>query len=74
LIVLDEINIATHLDLVHPDRVREMMFLKPSGLHIILSGQNAHPDIRENASALFEMREIKHPFHKGIKARRGIEY
>jgi cob(I)alamin adenosyltransferase len=74
LIVLDEINIATHLDLVHPARVREMMFLKPSGLHIILSGQNAHPETRENASALFEMREIKHPFHKGIKARRGIEY
>ena len=74
LIVLDEINIATHLDLVHPDRVREMMFLKPTSMHIILSGQNAHPDIRENATALFEMREIKHPFHKGIKARRGIEY
>ena len=74
LVVLDEINIATHLGLVHPDRVREMMFLKPTSLHIILSGQNAHPDIRENATALFEMREIKHPFHKGIKARRGIEY
>jgi cob(I)alamin adenosyltransferase len=74
LIVLDEINIATHLGLVHPERVREMMFLKPKDLHVILSGRNAHREIREHASAVFEMREIKHPFHRGIKARRGIEF
>ena len=74
LVILDEINIATHLGLVHPDRVREMMFLKPKGLHLILSGRNAHPEMEEHASAVFEMREIKHPFHKGIQARRGIEY
>ena len=74
LIVLDEINIATNLDLVHPDRVREMMFLKPRDLHLILSGRGAHPEMIKNASAVFEMREIKHPFQKGIKARRGIEF
>jgi len=74
LIVLDEINIATHLGLVHPERVREMMFLKPRDLHVILSGRNAHPEMREHASAVFEMKEIKHPFHRGIKARRGIEF
>ncbi len=74
LVVLDEINIATHLGLVHPDRVREMMFLKPKDLHLILSGRNAHPEMEEHASTVFEMREIKHPFHKGIQARRGIEY
>jgi len=74
LIVLDEINIATHLDLVHPDRVREMMFLKPKDLHIILSGRDAHSEMMEHASAVFEMKEIKHPFHRGIQARRGIEF
>jgi cob(I)alamin adenosyltransferase len=74
LVILDEINIATDLGLLTPDRVREMMFLKPKDLHVILSGRNAHPEIEEHASAVFEMREIKHPFHKGIRARRGIEY
>ncbi len=74
LIVLDEINIATNLGLVHPDRVREMMFLKPMNLHIVLSGRNAHPEIKEHASAVFEMKEIRHPFHKGIPARKGIEF
>jgi ATP:corrinoid adenosyltransferase len=28
----------------------------------------------EHASAVFEMKEIKHPFHRGVEARRGIEY
>ena len=74
LVVLDEINIATHLDLVHPDRVREMMFLKPKDLHIILSGRDAHSEMMEHASAVFEMKEIKHPFHRGVEARRGIEF
>ena len=74
LLVLDEINIATHLDLVHPDRVREMMFLKPRNLHIILSGRGAHSEMINHASAVLEMKEIKHPFHRGIEARRGIEF
>ena len=74
LVVLDEINIATHYGLVKPERVREMMFLKPRELHLILSGRNAHEEVRQQASVVVEMREIKHPFQKGITARRGIEF
>jgi cob(I)alamin adenosyltransferase len=74
LIVLDEINIATNLGLVQPEMVKEMMLSKPKNLHLILSGRNAGPEIWEHASAVFEMREIKHPFSRGIKARRGIEF
>lgn len=73
-VVLDEINIATHYGLVHPERVRELMFLKPRKLHLILSGRNAHPEVMEGASRVIEMKEIKHPYHQGIKARKGIEF
>jgi cob(I)alamin adenosyltransferase len=74
LIVLDEINIATHLGLIRPEMVEEMMVLKPRNLHLILSGRNAGPEIMEHATFAFEMREIKHPFNRGIKARPGIEF
>jgi cob(I)alamin adenosyltransferase len=74
LVVLDEINIATYYGLIHAERVREMLFLKPRGLHLILSGRNAHLEVREGATSVIEMREIKHPFHQGIKARKGIEF
>ena len=74
LIVMDEINIATYYGLVSAERVREMLFLKPEKLHLILSGRNAHLEVMEGASTVIEMREIKHPFKAGIKARKGIEF
>jgi cob(I)alamin adenosyltransferase len=43
-------------------------------MHIILTGRDAHPDLMDIADLVTEMREIKHPFHRGIYAQRGIEY
>jgi len=74
LIVLDEIDNATYYGLVNPERVREMLFLKPRDLHLLLSGRNAHPEVTGAATTVIEMKEIKHPFKKGIKARKGIEF
>jgi cob(I)alamin adenosyltransferase len=74
LIILDEINIATRYALIRPERVREMLFLKPRNLHLILSGRNAHKEVLDGASSVVEMKEIKHPLKKGIKARKGIEF
>ena len=74
LIVLDEINIATQYALIRPGRVREMLFLKPRDLHLILSGRNADQEVMAGATSVIEMKEIKHPFKRGIKARKGIEY
>ncbi len=74
LVALDEINTASHYGLLNPRRVREMLFLKPRSVHLLLSGRNAHPDVIEAADTVLEMREIKHPYQKGIKARRGIEF
>ena len=74
LAVLDEINIATYYGLTNAGRVREMIFLKPNHLHLILSGRNADPEVMEEATTVIEMEEIKHPYKKGIKARKGIEF
>ena len=74
LVVLDEINVATHYGLINFHRVREMLFLKPENLHLLLSGRHAHPEVTEAATNVIEMREIKHPFRQGIKARKGIEF
>jgi len=74
LVVLDEIDNAIHYGLINPERVREMLFLKPKQLSLILSGRNAHPEVMAAATTVIEMKEIKHPFTKGIKARIGIEF
>jgi cob(I)alamin adenosyltransferase len=74
LVALDEINTATYYGLVHGERVREMLFLKPHDLYLLLSGRNAHLEVIEAASVVIHMKEVKHPFAKGIMARRGIEF
>lgn len=77
LVVLDEINYAVkHLDfeLVRVEDVLEILRAKPPHVHVILTGRDAHPKFIEVADLVTEMREIKHPFQKGIPAQEGIDY
>jgi cob(I)alamin adenosyltransferase len=74
LVVMDEINIATYYGLIGGERVLDMLFSKPPELDLILTGRHAHPAVTKVASSVIEMREIKHPFAKGIQARKGIEF
>ena len=74
LVVLDEINIAVNYEYVQATEVREFLLKKPQGVHLILSGRYAKPPVMEPATSVLEMKEIKHPAKKGIRARRGIEF
>lgn len=74
LVILDEINYAISYKMLDHEVVAEALRNKPEMLHVILTGRNAHPAIVELADLVTEMREVKHPFQKGIAAQRGIEY
>jgi cob(I)alamin adenosyltransferase len=74
LVILDEINYATSYKMLEVGKVIEALKRKPEMVHVILTGRNAHPDIVELADLVTEMREIKHPYQKGVQAQRGIEY
>lgn len=77
LVVLDEINYAIdYLDvrLVELRDVLDIIDHKPVGTHLILTGRNAKPEIIERADLVTEMKEIKHPFQKGIQAQAGIDF
>lgn len=74
IIILDEINVAVHLNLLKIDDVIKVIENKPESLNLVLTGRNAKEEIIELADLVTEMREIKHPFHKGIKAQKGIDY
>jgi cob(I)alamin adenosyltransferase len=60
--------------MLSPELVVEALKAKPEMLHVILTGRNAHPLIVECADLVTEMREVKHPYQRGIQAQRGIEY
>lgn len=74
LIILDEINIAMKDRLIEVNEVLDLIKKKPKEVELILTGRGAPEKITESADLVTEMREIKHPYQKGIKGRRGIEY
>jgi cob(I)alamin adenosyltransferase len=74
MIILDEINMAVHFGLVQWSDLKQLLERKPPGLHVLLTGRNAQPDLIEMADLVTEMREVKHPFRDGIQAQAGIEY
>lgn len=73
MIILDEINIATHFTLFPVERVLELIGKKPVGVELVLTGRRADPRVIEAADLVTEMREIKHYYQQGVAAREGIE-
>jgi cob(I)alamin adenosyltransferase len=74
LIVLDEINIAVAWKLIELDKVVKLINDKPPNVELILTGRQADAKLIKQADLVTEMVKIKHPYDKGIKARKGIDY
>ena len=74
VVILDEINNALHYGLIPIPRVLSMIAGRPSHVELILTGRSAPAEIVDAADYVTELRMIKHPFEKGIGARKAIDY
>ena len=74
LVVLDEINYVISYKMLDPQKIVEALQGRPEQVHVICTGRSAHPLLMEAADLVTEMREVKHPYTKGILAQRGIDY
>jgi len=74
LVILDEINIALKLKLLKLDEVISLLKNTPEDLEIVLTGRYAHPEILKLADLVSDIKEVKHYFRKGVRARKGIEF
>ncbi len=74
VVVLDEINYVISYGMLDAEKVVEALGGRPERVHVICTGRNAHPKLVELADLVTEMREVKHPYTKGILAQRGIDY
>lgn len=77
LVVLDEVIYAIdYLDvrLVDLQDILEIIEKKPAKTHLILTGRKAKQELIDRADLVTEMKEIKHPFQKGIQAQKGIDF
>jgi cob(I)alamin adenosyltransferase len=74
MIILDEINYVVDYGLLPLNDLLDALEKKPPSLHLVLTGRNARPELIERADLVTEMKEVKHPFKKGIKGQKGIEF
>ncbi len=75
LILLDEMTYVFHNGWLDVDAVIAWLKeRKPPELHLIVTGRDAPSELIEYADLVTEMREIKHPYTRGIKAQAGIEF
>ena len=74
IVILDEINVALKLNLVKLEKVIQLIKNKPKHVELVLTGRNAPQEILDVSDLVTKMKEIKHPYNKGIPPRKGIEY
>ncbi len=74
VVILDEINYVLGYGFLKKREVIDFIKQKPAPLHLVLTGRNAPKELVAVADLVTEMKEVKHPFRKGIVAQRGIDF
>ena len=74
LVILDELNIALRYEYLDLHAVVAALRQRRAGLHVVVTGRNAKPELTEAADLVTEMTLVKHHFAAGVKAQAGIEF
>jgi len=73
IIILDEINVAVWFGLLTVEDVLELLNERSKNVEFILTGRRAPKELMEIADLVSDVKEIKHYYNQGVKARIGIE-
>ena len=74
VVILDELTYPLSFGWLTWDEVHAVLAARHPGMHVIVTGRDAIPQLVEFADLITEMREVKHPYQRGIKAQAGIEF
>ncbi len=74
MVILDELTYLILFGIVKEQEILKLLGARPSRLNVLLTGRDASKGLIQAADLVTEMREIKHPYQKDIKARKGIEW
>ncbi len=74
MLLLDEALCAVKLGLLNEDKLVSFLEHKPKELEIILTGHEASERILKLGDYVTKMCKVRHPYEKGVQARKGIEY
>jgi cob(I)alamin adenosyltransferase len=74
VVILDEVNVAASWKLIDVEEVVKLINAKPENVELILTGRHADPRVIEKADLVTMMMKVKHPYDRGVLARKGIDY
>jgi cob(I)alamin adenosyltransferase len=74
LVVLDELNIALRYEYLSLTEVVAALVTRRPGLHVVVTGRNAKPELIEAADCVTEFALVKHHFAAGVRAQEAIEF
>jgi cob(I)alamin adenosyltransferase len=74
MVILDEFNIVLDHDYVDMAEVLPILRARLPMQHIVITGRGAKNELIQEADLVTEMKQVKHPFRKGIKAQPGVEF
>ena len=73
LVVLDELNIVLAHHYLALDDVIGTVRSRPKMQHVVITGRQAPQALIDIADTVTEMKVVKHAFHTGVRAQKGIE-
>ena len=74
MVILDELSYPLRYGWLSLEEVLEVLRNRPKGVHVVITGRHVPQECIDSADLVTEMREVKHPLRKGIKAQPGIEF
>lgn len=74
VIILDELAYCLEQQMADIEDIKTLINSRDPGVEIVLTGRYSGKELIDMADLVSEISAVKHPFDKGIYARRGIEY
>jgi cob(I)alamin adenosyltransferase len=74
VVILDELNLCFITELITEEEFHTLIDAKPEHVELIITGRYATNFVKQRADLVTEMRELKHYYHEGVLARKGIDF
>ncbi len=74
MVILDEFTYLLLFGMIDPQEAMAVIKEKPKDLHLVVTGRDAHRELRNMADLVTEMQPIKHPYEQGTLGQKGVEF
>ncbi|MEW6298702.1 MAG: cob(I)yrinic acid a,c-diamide adenosyltransferase [Thermodesulfobacteriota bacterium] len=74
LVIFDEITYPVNYGFIAVEDVTRALQDRRAGLHVILTGRAAPPELIAVADLVTDMHPLKHPYQDGVRAQKGVEF